>query len=332
MATVGSTYFDLIDLYKSQDESGLQIATVIELLKQTNAVLDDAMAVECNMGMKHRTTVRTGLPAVTWGQLYKGIPQSKSEKMQVDDTTGFVEGLSTIDTRLLDVSANEAAVRLSEAKGFLESMNQEAATKIFYGNVTTDPEQFTGFAPRFNDKSAANGGQIVDAGGTGSDNTSIWFVTWGDEDSHLIYPQGTQAGIDRDDKGEQRVTDANGNAYYAKEELFTWHLGLSVRDWRNVVRIANISSAGLEALDIYKFMRKAFWAMRSHRVAGGRQAIYCNADVLEKLDADTTPTQSTSASYVRLRPQEVDGEEVMTYRGVPVRQVDALVKTEAQVT
>lgn len=339
MATIGSTFFDLIDLFKRQDD-GRQFATIIELLAETNSVLDDAMAVECNNGTKHRTTVRTGLPSVTWGQLYKGVSQSKSTTTQVDDTTGFVEALSTVDKRLLDLSANASAVRLSEAKAFLEALNQEAASKIFYGNVDTDPEQFTGFAPRFNDLSAANGGQIVDGGGTGSDNTSAWFITWGDSQSHLIYPQGTRAGIAREDKGEQRVLDSDGNAYYVMEEMFRWHLGLSVRDWRYVARIANIDVSELQAgnVDIYPLMRQAFWRLRSHRVSGGRMAIYANSDVLEALDAQSTPTSSTTGSSsgtgtnVRLTPTNIDGREVMSYRTIPVRQVDALVNTEAQVT
>lgn len=334
MATIGSTYFDLIDLFKSQD-STMEIAAVIELLAETNAVLDDAMTVECNNGTKHRTTVRTGLPDVTWGQLYKGISQSKSQKAQVEDTTGFVEGLSTIDTRLLKLSGNEAAVRLSEARAFLESLSQEMASTVFYGDHTSDPEKFTGFAPRFNAISgAANGGQIVDAGGTGSDNTSLWMVTWSDDAAHLLYPKGTAAGVSREDKGEQRVTDSSGDPYYVKEELFSWHCGLTVRDWRQVVRVANIDVSDLQAgsVDIYKWLRKGFWKLKKHRVSGGRLAIYCNADVLEALDADSTPTSSTSASYVRLRPTEVDGKEVMSYRGIPVRQVDALLNTESQIT
>jgi hypothetical protein len=332
MSTIGASYLDLIDAYKRQDETR-QVATIIELLKQTNMVLQDAIALECNQGTNHLTTVRTGLPSVAWGRLYQGIPQSKSETAQVTDTTGFVEALSTVDKRLLDLSKNPNALRLSEATSFLEAMNQEVATRLFYGNTASDPEQFMGFAPRFSDLGAPNGGQIVDAGGTGSDNTSIWFVTWGDTQSHLLYPEGTKAGVTREDKGEQRVLDANSNAYFVMEELFRWHIGLSVRDWRTVVRVANIDTSLLAAgsVDIYKYMRKAFWAFSAHRNSGGKMAIYANSDVLEALDADTTPTTSTTASFVRLKPAEVDGKEVMSYRGIPVRQVDALVNTEARV-
>jgi hypothetical protein len=332
MSTIGATFIDLIDAYKRQDETR-QAAVIIELLKKKNAVLEDAIAIECNSGTRHLTTVRTGLPSVAWGRLYQGIPQSKSETAQVYDTTGFVEALSTVDERLLEITKNPNALRMSEAEAFLEAMAQEAATRLFYGNTATDPEQFMGFAPRFSDLGAPNGGQIVDAGGTGSDNTSIWFVPWGDTECHLLYPEGTKAGVTRQDQGRQRVLDGSSNPYYVLEELFRWHLGLAVRDWRKVVRVANIDVSNLQAgsVDIYSYMRKAFWRFNKHRVEGGKMAIYCNADVLEALDADTTPTTGTTASFVRLKPTEVDGKEVMAYRGIPVRQVDAIVNTEARV-
>ena len=330
MAVLGNTMIDLIDKYSREDQNG-QVVKIIEMLAQVNPVLDDAIMMECNNGTTHIHTVRTGLPAVTWGKLYKGIPQSKSKTAQVEDTTGFVEGLSTVDTRLLDLG-NEGAIRLSEAQSYLESMSQEVATKLFYGNTADDPEEFLGFAPRFNQKSAPNGGQIIDAGGTGSDNTSIWFVSWGDNQCSMLYPKGTQAGVERKDMGEQRVTDGDGEAYYAKEEKFTWHAGLAVKDWRYVSRIANIDVSDMAAgsVKLYDFMRKAYYKLQTRRVPGGKLAIYCNRDVLEALDALAT-NAGASDSFVRLKPMEIEGKEVMTYRGIPIRETDALINTEAQV-
>lgn len=331
MATLGQSFVDLIDVYKQQDGKG-QFVAVIEMLMEMNPVLDDAIAMECNKGTTHLHTVRTGLPNVTWGKLYQGIPNSKGRTAQVEDTTGFVEGLSTIDKRLLELSTNEGAVRLSEAQAYLEAMSQEVATKLFYGDTASDPEEFMGFAPRFNDKSAPNGGQIIDAGGTGSDNTSVWFVTWGDNQCSLLYPKGTQAGVKREDKGEQRLTDDNGNAYYGKEEQFTWHVGLAVRDWRYVSRIANIDVSDMAGgtVKLYDFMRKAYYKLQNRRVAGGKLAIYCNRDVLEALDALAT-NAGASDNFVRLKPMEIEGKEVMTYRGIPIRETDAILNTEARV-
>lgn len=331
MATLGSSFVDLIDIYKQQDGYG-QYVEVIEMLKEMNPILDDAITVECNKGTTHLHTVRTGLPSVTWGKLYQGIPQSKSRTAQVEDTTGFVEGLSTVDERLLALSSNEGAVRLSEAMSYLEAMNQEVADKLFYGNTANDPEEFMGFAPRFNSLSASNGNQIIDAGGTGSDNTSIWFVTWGENQCHLLYPKGTKAGVDRKDMGSQRVTDGSGNAYYAKEEKFCWNVGLALKDWRYVSRIANIDVSNMAAgsVALYDFMRKAYYQLQNRRVAGGKLAIYCNRDVLEALDALAT-NAGASDSFVRLKPVEIEGKEVMTYRGIPIRETDAILNTEARV-
>lgn len=332
MAIIGQTFVDLIDIYKMED-SRRNVVPVIEMLHQQNPILQDAIAVQCNNGTKHLHSVRTGLPQVTWGKMYKGIPQGKSTRAQVEDTTGFVEGLSSVDQRVLDISANPAAVRLSEASAYLESMNQEIAEKLFYSDVASDPEQFMGLAPRFNDMSAPNGNQIVDGGGTGSDNTSIWIVTWGDNACQMLYPTGTAAGVSRQDMGRQRVNDADGNPYFVEEELFRWHTGLAVKDWRYVVRIANIDVSKLQdgTTNPFTLLRKAYYRWHGRKMNAGRAAIYCNAEVAEALDAASTNAQTTD-NRVRLRPMEIEGKEVQGYRGIPIRECDAILNTEALVS
>ena len=335
MAGIGSKFIDLIDVEKSKNPDG-SIADVIEMLVELNPMLKDAYAVKCNNGTKHRTTIRTGLPSVAWGALYRGIDQSKSTKAQVEDVTGFVEGLSTVDKRLLDLSTTPGAVRLSEGKSFMEAMEQEVQEKLIYGNSDMNPEQLMGLAPRFSDVAAQNGKQIIN-GGSDADgvNTSIWFVTWGDNQAHLIFPDGNgiSSGIQRDDKGEQRVEDGDGKPYFAMEELFTHHIGLTVRDWRFVVRIANIKVSDVIAgnVDLYALMRKAYyqhWGRRSG--FKGKSCIYMSTDMLEGLDALAT-NAGASDNFVRLKPMEVQGEEVQSYRGIPIRETDALLDTEDRV-
>ena len=333
MATLSSTYLNLIDIHKQNDP---RTGEIIEVLKQQNPILDDAVAMECNMGATHRHGIRTGLPTPAWGRLYQGIPQSKSSVQQVDDTTGFLEARSGVDTRALELSKNPAALRLGEAMSHLEAMNQEMATGMFYHDTATTPEKFKGLAARFSTLGGGGAGnQIIDAGGTGSDNTSIWFVTWGDHACHLLYPSGTKAGVDRQDKGEQRVTDENGNAYYVKEEVFRWHMGMAVKDWRYVVRIANIDTSELLAgnVDIYKWMRLAYWKLQSRRKDGksSRIAIYANRDVLAALDGQATGFGAAANQFLHVTPRELEGKEVLTYRGMPLRETDALLNTEARV-
>jgi hypothetical protein len=291
--------------------------------------------------MSHMTTMQTGLPAVTWGKLYQGIPQSKSTRQQVEDTTGFVEGLSTIDERLLNLSEDPGMTRLVEAQGFIEAFAQEIATGIFYHDTATTPEKFKGLCARYNTVAGAGAGNnVVDAGGIGSDNTSIWMVTWGDNFTHLIHPKNTIVGLDRQDMGRQRLLDANGNPYYGMEELFRQHIGLVVRDWRYNCRIANIDVSDLIAgtVDIYALMRKLYWRVKRVTrtdpnpglgVAGARQVIYANATVLEALD--TQSSTNTNNPALRIDRAELEGQEVITYRGIPIRQADAILNTETRV-
>lgn len=338
MATIGASFLNLIDMYRAQGDTGAAAAQVIEVLRKSSPAVRDAIAVEANRGTTHEHAIRTGLPAVTWGRLYQGIPQSKSGRTNVVDTTGFVEGLSTVDQRLLDIAPNPAALRFSEAQSYLEAMTQEAETGIFYHDSATTPEKFKGLFSRYN---AIANDNVIDAGGTGSDNTSIAIITWSQQATTLIYPRGTQAGIIRQDKGDQRVTDANGNAYYVAEELFRWHLGLSVGDWKQNVRICNLDVSDMQAgtVDVLKYLRKAY-----HKINGkiratdmngenagmeGRTAIYMNRTVYEALDAQMTNPSLNSA--LRLQPMQLEGEEVEAYRGIPIRVTDALLNTETRV-
>lgn len=334
MATIGNSYLNLIDLYKRTDPKSGAITPVIEALHTLNPLMQDAVTIEANQGTKHLSTIRTGLPAVTWGRLYQGIPQSKSTTQQVEDTTGFVEGLSFVDKRMLDIAKNPGAVRMSEAQAFLESIAQDVQTNFFYSDTTTTPERFKGLGARYG--TLANS-QVVNGGGVGSDNTSVWFVTWGERQTALIYPEGTKAGVTREDKGEVRVTDDIGNAYYGKEELFRQHVGVKVGDWRYNVRVANIDVSDLLAgtVDPYLLLRKAYWKLQGRRnnrvenggmVSMGRTVIYANRDFMQALDGATT-----NASKVELKPTEVEGKEVLTYRGLPIRETDALINAETLV-
>lgn len=340
MTVLAQTLLSLADVQKRQNPKG-GVGDILEIMNQANTPAKDAMFLPCNKGTTHLNTIRTGLPSLAWGELYKGVPQSKSSTQQVEDVTGFVEASCQVDQRLLELYGdNGAALRRSEAMPFLEAMMQECATSLFYHSHKTDPKKPTGLAARMGELATSGAGnQIVDAGGTGSDNTSIWFVTWGSDAVHGIYPANAPAGLQQKNRGEQRVTDGNGDPYFVEQEDFSWHIGWVLRDYRRVSRIANIDVSDLQggSVDIYKWMRKAYYKLHNRRIGNvdgqhglGRTMIYCNRDVLEALDAAGT-NAGASDNFVRLRPMELQGEEVLSYRGMPIRETDALLNTEARV-
>lgn len=349
MATIGGNYFDLIDHYKSIDGKG-SISAIIEMLCELNPVMEDAIFTECNEGKTHLTTIRTGLPDIAWGKLYKGIPQSKSNRQQVRDTTGFLTGMLEVDQRMLDLHKDKQSVYLTdEARGFLESLSQKMQLNFFYGDESVTPEGFTGLAPRYaywNTSRTVNNSsrQVINGGGAGTDNYSIWFVTHGDSFTSIIHPKNTEAGIKRTPFPNQLTLDADGNKYPVYNETYEWHLGVSVRDWRNNARIANISEADLLSgnVKLFDLMHSAYHRMhRTIPVAygqteknkgtdpgKGKTVCYMNRVCLEWLEKQDVAMGGMANTALRITPAENAGREVKMFRDIPIRITDALLTYE----
>lgn len=328
MATLKTMNPTLADVAARTDEKGNIITNVVEMLSETNDVITDMTFIEANNQTEHKTTVRSGLPDATWRKLYQGVQPSKSQVVTVRDSLGMLEAYAEIDKALADLNGNSASWRLSEERAFIESMNQEMATALWYGDASVTPERFTGFSPRYNSLSAENGRNIIDAGGTGADNTSIWLVVWGQNTCHGIYPKGSQAGLQKRDLGEATLTDANGGLYQGYRSHYKWDMGLTLRDWRYVVRIANIDVPKLEsgggAADLLKLMARAMHRCKNVRM--GRPVFYANLAVHEALDV-----QSMEKTALALKTHELEGKFWTSFRGVPLRTSDALLSTEARV-
>src|SRR5262245_41758431 len=154
MATIGATALTYGDWAKRMDE-GYHLAVIIELLSQTNEILEDMLVIEGNLPTGHKTTVRTGLPQATWRLLNQGVPNAKSTTAQITDTCGNLETYSVIDKDIADLNGNTAEFRLSEVRAFLEGMSQQVASTLIYGNQFIQTERFSGLAPRYSTKNLA---------------------------------------------------------------------------------------------------------------------------------------------------------------------------------
>ena len=334
MATLAVTHPTLADVAKATDPDG-KIATIVEILNETNEMLDDMVWVEGNLPTGHRTTVRAGLPAPTWRKLYGGVQPTKATNVQVTDTTGMLEAYAEIDKALADLNGNTAAFRMTEDKAHIEGMSQEFMSTLMYGNEGTAPEEFTGFGPRFNDNSGpANADNIILGGGSGSDNSSIWLISWGANTVHGIYPKGSKAGLQFNDKGQVTIEDSdgsNGGRYEAYRSHYRWDVGLSVRDWRYVVRICNIDNSALQAdkggssADITDLMSQAVELLPN--ASSGRPAFYMNRTL-----RSTLKRQIANTTNVNITQDQVGGKHVVSFDGIPVRRCDALTSTEATIS
>lgn len=337
MASVGATVLTLLDFAKGLDPNG-RVANVIELLNITNEALLDIPWKEGNLPTGHRTTVRTALPATTWRILNNGVVPSKSTKAQIDDACGKLEAWSEVDVAIAKLNGDIGAFRLAEAKAFIEAMNQAFMTAFFYGNSGVNPEQFTGLSPRYGTLSTVTGTlgkqNIIDGGGTGSVNLSIWLLVWGENTMYGIYPKGSTAGLQSNDFGEQTVqlnTGIGTSRMRAYQEQFVWDCGFALEDWRYGVRLCNVDSTNLVAevtpVDLQNKMIRM--VNKIPTLGAGRAAFYMNRTAFEMLDIQRREDVRTGG---QLRYEQVDGMNTPTFRGIPIRRSDSLLNTETRVT
>jgi hypothetical protein len=331
---------NLVDVTKRMDPDGT-IADIAEILQQYNPILEDIPLVEGNLPTGHRTTVRADVPEPTWRKLNYGVRPTKSRTTQIDETIGMLEDYGEVDKDLAMLNGNTAAFRLSEDVGHLEGMSNDMAATVFYGDTSVNPERFLGLSPRYDvigtpsSKPPAEVNSeylkhVIDAGGTSSGNlTSLWYVVWGSTSVHGIYPQGSQAGLLAEDLGEQTLLDENGGRFQGFRTHYQWKMGLCVRDWRYVVRIANIDLGQMEdgaaQKSLYHAMIKARYTTPLNNM--GRGVFYASPAIHAMLDIAAVEKENAALGYT-----EVFGKEVLSFRGVAIRPCSAILETEVQLT
>ena len=324
IGTLNPTLLDVAQRVKGDGH----LDKIVEMMNQTNEVLTDMTMLEGNLATGNMTTIRTGLPKSTWRLFNSGVNQDKSKTAQITDACGMLESYAVVDRKLVDISNNAAEFRLQEDRAFLESMNQEMASTLFYGSKS-EPEKFIGLAPRYNDKTARSAENLFDAGGTGNQLTSIWLCVWRPNTMYGFYPKGGKAGFTMENDGVVDALDGEGKKYKAYQTHYSWDLGLTVRDWRYAVRIANIdvskltkdASAGADLIDLMIDAEE-----KIPNLGMGRPVWYMNKTVRGFLRKQL----NKGHQYQTVAGKE-PGKIVVDFNDVPVRRTDALIIGEQQV-
>lgn len=346
MAT--GSWSTLLDVVNRSAPNG-DIPVMAEMLSQCNEIYDDAPYQEANEMGSHMFTFRTSIPAGTWRTYNQGVPYAKSTAGKAKVDLGMLEARSQVDRALAKHTGNVAKYRRSEDVAFLEGMSQTIVQTIIYGNSKTNPSTFMGLAPFYNTINTANAdnaANVFNGGGTGSSNTSGWLIGWGEETMSLLYPRGSNAGLEMEDLGDTvPAYDSFGNPFQAYTSLFHQEIGLMPKDWRYAARLANldVTSAGLAGPNAYDLfvgidaMVHAFPRLDA-RTSG-----------ITKTDATTEPTirtvfygnrslrrfmnvQAMRNRNVLLQLEDYAGKVTDNYRGIPIKTVDQITNSESAVT
>jgi hypothetical protein len=340
MSVLGSTLVTLADVAKSKDK---QIGKVAEVLVQENPMLMDIPYMEMNEGTIHKEEIRSALPAVYYRKANQAIPASKTTTEERTFTAAHFESKSQIDHAVASRGGLDRIPynRWNQAMGHLQAHAQEHASLTVYGSPYTSNLKVAGFMDIYctTNTSEETSKQVIDGGGTGSVNTSILRVHWGERSIFGIYPKGTTAGLKRTDRstgGKQvqiNALDSSGNAgnFWGYEEQFEIDHGLVVKDYRQAARICNIDVdnlvSGASAADLIDLMISAHYKI--HNPQNGPGFWYVNRTIEAFLHKQALTKVGAGAG---LTYDNYQGSKVLMFLGFPVRRSDALLNTESRVT
>lgn len=331
MATIGLAH-TLNDMRSQLNPDG-SIDRILEVLNQSNPILEDIPWMEGDLPIGNKTTVRKSLPNPSIRRINRGTAPTKGTAKQIIDVCMHLEDRSCVDVELLAGKPNPEAYRSSEDDAHVEGMGQYVANLLMYGSLASDPDTFDGFMTRYDSMVGAKGdpGYQVISGGTAGTNTnaSILMVDWGDHRVTGIYPKGTQAGLKTQDLGECDVYDADGKPYRAVQTLYGWKCGLAVQNVRSVARVCNINVANLGNLnadgrkslvDKFIYAKNRIW-MPKNLIA------YVPEDVYSFLE-----TYLTDKANIHVTRDMVTGPvPLLRFAGIPVKKMDCMSVTEAAI-
>lgn len=327
MAIVQDTCYNLNDYAKQFDASGQELA-IAEVLTQRNDILQDMPVVESNSDSGHEFAVRTGIPEGTWRAAYEGVQPVKATTKVISKPYGVLTANSEVDALVAEKGGNVRAVRSGQAKAIIGGMSNGMAKNLIYGD-SGNKKAFEGLASYYNRLSGADSAsQLVNAGGSGNKNTSIYLVVWSPETVYGFFPKGTRAGLRRIDyspNGPIDIKAAKGGSFPGYMEHFEWKMGFAVQDYRYAGRVANIDLSSIKGADLLDAMLELESKIQDFN--SGSACWYMNRQAKFKV------RQAISEKgNVQFAPWEPCGKDVMIFSERPVRVCDAISNTEETVS
>jgi len=294
---------------------------IIELMGLTNEMLLDVPAHEANNGVINVTLQRTIKPMGEHRVYNQGVGKAATQTKPVYDRIAMMGEYSVVDAAMLKHSGNKEAALMSEATAIIKGMGLTQAETLIYGD-DDKPEEFEGLMKRYN---SLNNKQVINAGGSGPNLTSIYLIALGPDLFHLIYPKGsTSVGVTREDLGLEHLPDPNnpGKTLPMYRNYFEAQYGISVKAPEAVRRIANIPSTitGDALVDILLEARARM------PQGAATYVLYSNVDMQIKLDK--AARDKANVVYTAADPW---GKPITYLRDMRCRRMDSILSTESAV-
>jgi hypothetical protein len=310
----------LVDILNLVAPNG-NLMTVAEILQRETPIFKDAIWQEANGINQHVYSVRTKLPTSQILLYNEGVAGNKGKTKQA--TVGMMArgNRPYYDARLVDMAADKAKYRMTEATAVIQGIGQEVDEDIIYASKADDFYKFDGLI-RY--PSEENGMLMKGKATEDSEKiTSAYIVAWDfSEGAYLVYPKGSQGGVKFEDLGKRAKDLADGTVMEVYEDYVEANYGLCVVDERAVARICNIDVTNPLASDfdenqVIVLLNKMPGMLRSKAV------MYVSRSVKSLIEI-----RANMKSNVMYGTSNVFGEEMTNIRGLPIRLDEKISEAE----
>ncbi|MBP2638218.1 MAG: hypothetical protein H6Q72_4125 [Firmicutes bacterium] len=234
--------------YASQKDANGMAAKVIDILAERNDIIDDMFVVPGNKEYGLQTTQQATDPTVTIRGVNEGATGTKGTFKQLKVEAALFTALGLVDKELVNAAEDKAGFRANVNRPYIGAMGKKLAYQLFKGSKADDAQAFNGLETFYSSTSKEDfGDYVLTADGTGTDNRSIWLIDWGEDSCCAFYPKNTEVGLQHKDYGEELIKLDDGSYWPAYRDLWEWRAGIAVRNYKKVIRIANIDASALSA-------------------------------------------------------------------------------------
>lgn len=335
MTVINGSAISWADLKNALNLDG-SAAMIIDTIGLSCPVANSSTVIEgsANNG---NLVVQTASKATAHRRSYnKGVAIGKSAVIRKFDECCMYEANTEADIRLLEKYPSKEIFMTGQEKAQIAAMTEDFEESFFYGNSQIDISSFDGLATRYKTISTTKtnpGYQIVSCGGN-TNLSSIYLVGWGDSGFNLFYPKGSKAGVDRIVNPQQRINDSDGNPLYAYCVNDNWQVGLTVQNYRQGGRIANIDMTALASYGSSSdtapdlFRKVATLKNRIQHQNGFKFCWYCSENVFTILECMAKDKSNVMLSLA----EQMGGMAQLLLNGWPVYLSDKISEDEDQVS
>lgn len=333
MSTVGGDKVTWKDYASQQDPDG-KAARIIDILAQQNDIIDDMFVIPGNKEYGLQTSQLASEPTVTIRGINQGITATKAAFKQIRAEAALFTALGQVDKELVDAAEDKAGFRANQNKPYIGAMGKRLAEELFYGAIADDAQSFNGLAHFYSSTTAENfGNYVFNAGGEGDDNRSLWLIDWDEDACCGFYPKNTQVGLQHTPFDSVKlITLEDGSRWPCYEDLWEWRSGIAVRNYKKVVRVANIDASALASIgtatdtsaDLLNLMIDAIETIPN---LSPRARFYCD----RKVKAAFTKKAIGKANAFLTMTELANKKITPSFLGVPIRLCEALNTDEAAI-